>query len=296
MTVRAAFIGCVAFSATMLERLLVSPHLQVIGIATRSASPFNADFQSMAPLAAAHAVACLEMESNDPERLSAWLAGLTPDVIFCCGWSYLLPASILSLPRFGVIGYHPALLPRNRGRHPIVWALALGLERTGSTFFVMDEGADSGDIVSQRTVAITTDDDAASLYARLASVAEGQIDNIAGQLGRNRLERQPQDPALATSWRKRGRADGRIDWRMTAASIHNLVRALTRPYVGAHVETPNGDIKVWRVEPGPWPRADIEPGQILRRDGGRLTVKCADGCVTLVEHDFTDPPPVGDYL
>ena len=50
----------------------------------------------------------------------------------------------------GILGYHPSLLPFNRGRHPIIWALALGLKETGSTFFFMDENADTGDIVSQK--------------------------------------------------------------------------------------------------------------------------------------------------
>ena len=50
------------------------------------------------------------------------------------------------------MGYHPAELPYNRGRHPIIWALALGLKSTASTFFYMKEGADDGDIISQEIV------------------------------------------------------------------------------------------------------------------------------------------------
>jgi len=59
------------------------------------------------------------------------------------------PKESLDLPHLGVIDFHPAALPANRGRHPIIWALVLGLQETASTFFFMDEGADSGDIISQ---------------------------------------------------------------------------------------------------------------------------------------------------
>ena len=38
----------------------------------------------------------------------------------------------------------------NRGRHPLIWALALGLTETGSTYFLMDARADAGPILSQR--------------------------------------------------------------------------------------------------------------------------------------------------
>ena len=82
---------------------------------------------------------------------------------------------MLTLPSLGLVGYHPALLPQNRGRHPIIWALALGLEETGSTFFFMDEGADTGDILSQRRVPITPEDDAGTLYDKLTTTALDQI-------------------------------------------------------------------------------------------------------------------------
>ena len=35
----------------------------------------------------------------------------------------------------GVLGFHPSELPKNRGRHPLIWALALGLKKSASTFF-----------------------------------------------------------------------------------------------------------------------------------------------------------------
>lgn len=50
--------------------------------------------------------------------------------------------------RIILIGFHPANLPQNRGRHPIIWALFLSLQETASTFFMMDEDTDSGDIIS----------------------------------------------------------------------------------------------------------------------------------------------------
>ena len=67
----------------------------------------------------------------------------------------------------GVIGYHPAALPKNRGRHPLIWALVLGLKKTASSFFIMDERADSGDVISQEEIIINDDDDASSLYAKM---------------------------------------------------------------------------------------------------------------------------------
>ena len=117
---------------------------------------------------------------------------LGPDAIYCFGWSHLLSQEVLRAAPLGCVGYHPALLPWNRGRHPIIWALALGLSQTGSTFFLMDEGADTGDILSQRTVPIEDEDDAGTLYEKLKAVACNQTEEIDAMVAQGHLQGIPQ--------------------------------------------------------------------------------------------------------
>ncbi|MBR9973730.1 methionyl-tRNA formyltransferase [Magnetospirillum sulfuroxidans] len=291
---KAAFIGCVDFSHDMLTRLLARG-VEVVGVVTRRASSFNADFRSLAELTEPRGIPCLFVEGNDQNAITDAVRTWNPDVIFCLGWSFLLKPELLALPRFGVIGYHPAQLPRNRGRHPLIWALALGLDETGSTFFLMDDGADSGDIISQRRISITEQDDAASLYRKITDAAEDQLDDIILGLISGRLDRRPQDHARATYWRKRSRADGQIDWRMPVAGIRNLVRALNRPYVGAHCIWHGQDVKVWHAEPAA-AASDLEPGRVIEVVHGDIVVKCGDGAVRLVEHEFPTLPHLGECL
>ena len=101
-------------------------------------------------------------------------------MIYCFGWS-LLDES-LSIAPLGVMGFHPAKLPQNRGRHPIIWALALGLDETASTFFKMDLGADSGAILSQEVIEIKPNDNATSLYENILTVAERQVQEFTIEL------------------------------------------------------------------------------------------------------------------
>ena len=93
--------------------------------------------------------------SINSEEVIGWISDLAPDVIFCFGWSQLFKKKLLNIASLGVIGFHPALLPANRGRHPLIWSLILGLKETGSSFFFMDEGADSGDYYFSGTYLIT---------------------------------------------------------------------------------------------------------------------------------------------
>ncbi|MDA8100056.1 MAG: formyltransferase family protein [Nitrospiraceae bacterium] len=293
------FIGCVQSSYASLKRLLSLKNVEVIGVVTKSASPFNADFQSLEPLAKSNNIPYYLSSGNDQDAIAEWIRPLQPDVAYCFGWSHLLNRKILSLPVLGVIGYHPAALPRNRGRHPIIWALALGLSETASTFFFMDEGADSGDILDQRIISVNPEDDAASLYQKLLNTALDQIESFTPLLASRKFTRIQQDHSQANYWRKRSRSDGEIDWRMSSTVIHNLVRALSRPYPGAHCSYKEKEIKVWKtavIAPSDPEINNLEPGKVLEAGNGSVIIKCGEGAIKLQEHGFQQLPEKGTYI
>lgn len=279
------FIGCVQFSLEMLEQLLTldNSKVEVVGIVSREQSAFNSDFANLIKVADRKGIPSFAAVGNDQQDMATWIKGQNPDVIFCFGWSYLLEKDVLEIPRLGVVGYHPTLLPQNRGRHPIVWALVNGQTETGSTFFFMDEGADSGDILSQRTVAITPLDTAATLYQRLVSVAKLQLRVFVSQLAGEDYPRTTQDHSKANYLRKRGKEDGRIDWNMPAESIFNLVRALTKPYVGAHFENEGKEFKVWeaQISENVEHALHANVGEVVLTENGSMTVRCGQGFLKL---------------
>jgi len=297
--VKIAFIGCITLSCKMLQHLLTSSYAEVVGIVTCNKSSFNADFASLKPLASEADIPCFIVEGNKQNAMAEWLRTLRPDVIYCFGWSYLLRKEILQIPKLGVVGYHPAALPKNRGRHPIIWALALGLKSTASTFFFMDEGADSGDILSQETVMIDDTDDAGILYEKLSVSSLRQITDFTALLAEGKYTRIPQDHEKANYWRKRINDDGKIDWRMSAKSIHNLIRALTRPYIGAHSIFQQREVKIWKANVAllDEPEIDnVEPGKVLSVEDETIVVKCGEGALRIIAHEFPAFLSVGDYL
>ena len=292
------FIGCVISSNQMLEKLITIDCAEVVGIVTREASAFNADFFSLYPLAKKNNIPCYFSDKKNAVDLPEWIKSLKPDVIYCFGWSYLLKRNILDIPPLGVIGHHPTILPKNRGRHPVIWALALGLKQTGSTFFFMDEGADSGDILSQEILAITEDDDAETLDNKITEVALKQQAKFTIELANGTYDRIPQDHNKASYWRKRSKKDGEIDWRMSAKSIYNLVRALTRPYVGAHFCFNNSEHKVWKTLMVKLDSSydNVEPGKVLEISDKGILIKCGEHAVRLLEYDCIEKINQGIYL
>ena len=178
------FIGTIQFSLCCLERL-IRINSNVVGVCTKKTSLFNNDYADLSPICELNSIPCLNVENLNSKENIEWINNLNPDVIFCFGWSSLISKEILSIPPLGVVGYHPAKLPENRGRHPLIWALLMGLEKSTSTFFFMSEGIDDGEILSQVDFPILYEDDAQSLYDKVTGVALEQIENFVPKLKNN---------------------------------------------------------------------------------------------------------------
>jgi methionyl-tRNA formyltransferase len=299
-TMRIVFVGTVEFSCRMLMKLLDMKE-NVVGVVTKKYSNFNSDFVDIGNICRKRGLpVCFTKDINSPESFG-WIQSKSPDVILCFGWSSLIKQPLLKLPPLGIIGYHPSALPKNRGRHPLIWPLVLDLQETASSFFFMDDGADSGDLISQKKVIISHEDDAATLYDKIIDTALIQIDEFIPHVRNKNVHRIPQDNTNATYWRKRSKSDGQIDWRMSVESIYNLVRALTKPYAGAHFLWKNNEVKVWRVENVSKQYVHIESieyGKILSTHKKEIyfDVKCIDGVIRILNHSLIALPEEGEYL
>lgn len=292
---RIIFIGAVEFSLKVLVRL-TELNAKVVGVCTTRGSTFNSDHVDLSNFSQSHEIPSLYVGDINSEETYNWIQDKSPDVIFCFGWSSLIKKNLLELAPLGVIGFHPAALPANRGRHPIVWALILGLRKTASTFFFMDSGADSGDILSQKEILITDKDDARSLYDKVVNSALTQITEFLPQLSTKSFQRVKQNQLHSNYWRKRVYADGQIDWRMSAKNINNLVRGLAAPYVGAHFLFHGKEIKVWKSAIFKGADDNIEFGKVLYQTNNELVVKCGEGAISLLVTEPELKVKDGTYL
>ena len=283
---REFFIGGVKSSEIFLKRL-IEMDADVAGVITKSESKFNSDFVDLGEICRNHKIDYLYVHNINDREAKDYIKEKDVDLILCLGWSQLLDEEVLALPRLGCVGFHPAQLPFNRGRHPLIWALALGLEQTASTLFLMDATADTGKIISQKVIEIAYSDDAESLYHKVMDAAVDQLTEVMHDFENHTLNVIEQSAGEGNAWRKRGKEDGRIDWRMSSKSVYNLVRALTKPYVGAHFLHEDREYKVWKVqerfEKG---YENIEPGKVVRViSDNNFWVKAGDNLIEVMECD-----------
>lgn len=280
------YIGCVESSYKFLEALILNS-ADIVGVITKRFSAYNSDFRDITPLCEKYNIPYIYVDNINEVQTLNFIKTYKPDIGYCFGWSQLIAENIINLFPKGMIGYHPAALPNNRGRHPIIWALVLGLKQTASSFFKIEESADSGEILSQEKVEITYEDDASSLMKKLLAIGSNQIVTLTRQLENDKIIKGIPNKG-GNSWRKRNKFDGLIDWRMSSKSIYNLVRALTKPYVGAHFIFNNKEIKVWKVRECidiNKKYNNIEPGKVIIIGNESVFVKTGDNLIQLLEYD-----------
>ena len=291
------FIGCVESSKILLETLL-EQNADIVGVITKRKSKNNADFVDLAEICIEKKIKYLYVDNINETKSIEFIQKLEPDIGFCLGWSQLLRKEVLDLFPRGVVGFHPAALPDNRGRHPIIWALVLGLTETASSFFILDTGADTGKLISQIKIPIWYEDTARTLYDKVMDIARGQLIALWNQLCEGGVCAIEIESQTGNTWRKRNRDDGKIDWRMSGRNIYNLVRALSEPYVGAHFEYAHKEYKVWEARELPDDGYEnLEPGKIVYIfDDGSFNVKTGDGIISIIRYDKTFRPENGMYL
>jgi len=298
MTHKVLLIGCVETSKIALDALQSSPECQLVGVVCKSKSPQNSDFCDLANDAREYDIPCLELEKNNNEKILNFLIEQKSDFVFCIGWSHLLPNEMFSaLPETKFIGYHPAPLPFGRGRHPLIWAMALGLKETASCLFFMEETADTGAILSQVAIPISSDETASTLYQKACVTLKTQIVELTADFNTHIDQAKPQDPDNNSNWRKRSPRDGTIDWRMTAQAISHLVNALAKPYPGATADYMDNSFTIHEVEIFAGETDDFaEPGKILDIQGDKILVKCWQSALWLKKHDLVEAPKIGEYF
>lgn len=263
---RILFVGCVESSYILLQSLLEHKK-EIVGVITKKEAGLNADYKDLSVLCLNYGIDYKYISNINDEEVIRYVREKNADIIYCFGWSQIIKKELLEITPMGVIGFHPAALPNNRGRHPIIWALALGLNETASTFFKMDEGADTGDIVSQVKIPICESDYAADLYENIMCAAKKQVLEFTENLENGSCRTISQKKQKGNTWRKRGRRDGIIDWRMGSSAIYNLIRALSHPYIGAEFEYKEKYYKVWKSEivKSDGKYQNIEPGRIIKK-------------------------------
>jgi methionyl-tRNA formyltransferase len=214
-------------------------------------------------------------DPNMPE-VEARVAALGADFLFSFYYRNMLKAGLLQSVKRGAYNMHGSLLPQYRGRVPVNWAVLHGERETGATLHQMTIKPDNGAIVDQLAVPILHDDTAQEVFAKVVVAAELCLHRTLPKLLAGTAQHRPQDLSQGGYFGGRRAEDGRIDWRQNARQIHNLVRAVSRPYPGAFSDLPAGRLVLWRSRVINDDALDGNSGELLPCNG-RIAIHPAGG-------------------
>lgn len=211
------------------------------------------------------------------EDVQGTLASWRADAFIVAAYGLLLPGSVLEIPPLGCINVHFSLLPKLRGAAPVQWAIIEGMDTTGVTIMLMDEGLDTGPIYASREEAIDHDDTTGTLSDKLASVGAELLVDTLDRIVDGSLQPIPQDDESSTYAPKLGPADARIDWSLPGEAIRNRVRAFD-PRPGAWTILNGKRVKVWKVALDGEPAG--APGSLRIKDG-ELAINAIDALMRI---------------
>lgn len=224
---------------------------------------------------------------RDPEtieRIKKW----APDIIIIAAYGKIIPQAIIDIPLYGILNVHTSLLPRHRGASPVQYAILSGDHKTGATIMRIDAGLDTGDIVSQKSIAIAPDETTETLMRKLAVLGADLLIEALPQWLERKIAPRPQDNARATLTKIFKKEDGEIKAEHTAEHIERMIRALT-PWPGVFITLPDNEgghktLKIIRARVMPCiptlPPLHLSLGEAP--DGKKaLFLHTTDGCLIL---------------
>lgn len=278
---RILFMGTPDFAVSSLEALYTAGH-EICAVFTQADKPQNRGQKQKAPAVKEYALTVglpvFQPTSLKDEAVVSQIAALQADIIVVVAYGKLLPKEILSLPPYGCINVHGSLLPKYRGAAPIQWAILNGEATTGVTIMQMDEGLDTGDILSMETLDILPNETAGELFLRLKTQGAQLLLQTLVDIEKGEVAPVPQDHGKASFAPPLSRDNSLVNWALSAQEIHWQIRGL-HPWPMAKTQIAGRELKLHAsvVKDGVG-----TPGEILSAGKDGLEIACGTGSLLIV--------------
>ncbi len=278
---RILFMGTPEISATCLKRL-IDDKKNIAAAVTREDKPRGRG-NVMTPTP----VKALAMENGIPVYTPKTLkdgdflnllSEIAPDIILVVAYGKILPPEVINYPKYGCINLHVSLLPKYRGAAPMQRAIMEGESETGVTVMYMDEGLDTGDIITTERFPITETDDFESVHDRSAEIGARLLSKTVELIFGGKAVRTKQDASLATYAKKVEKEDCKIDFANDAAVVDRRIRGVT-PIPGAFAYLNGKMLKICRERVV---QMSGNPGEVIEVNSsgdGYITVACGKDAI-----------------
>jgi methionyl-tRNA formyltransferase len=297
---RVVFFGNHDVGIATLDTL--AKQADVVGVVAHPTDPEEGDrYASLFDFALKNNLNVIRGAGKDTSVLE-FVKELAPDLIWITDYRYILPSHLFSVAKLGAINLHPSLLPRYRGRASVNWAILRGESEVGLTAHFIDEGVDTGDIITQLAIQLDLNQDVGDVITALMPEYRKITSDVLSFFASGVVPRRAQDHSNASFFPARNPENGRIDWSQSSENIRNLVRAVAHPYPGAFCESQYGKIFIWKASIANTASVAVDqPGAVVElSEKNNPKIQCGDGLLEVADCTLEDGSKVnlivGDTL
>ena len=275
---RISIIGQSAFGKSVLEALAKNNVDEIVGVfapPTREGRPDDPISES------AHAlnVPVFEFKRLRDKEAITQFKTVQPELCIMAFVTDIVPMEMINYPILGTIQYHPSLLPLHRGPSSINWPIINGESTTGLTIFWPDNGLDTGPVLMQKTVEITTKETLGDLYfKKLFPLGVEAIIESVELVRSGKAPKIVQDESMATyeGWCKAD--DVQVKWEENTSTVFNMIRGAD-PQPGANT-TFNGT-KLSLYDAAASSDNTAIPGTVISIGEFGIQISTGDGAVNI---------------
>ena len=280
--IKLVFMGTPEFSAKILEGIFNDGY-DVIGVITEPDKPTGRDMK-VASTPVKRFATEKGIKVYQPEKkigVTEAVKELNPDICVVAAYGKIITKETLEIPKYGCINFHVSLLPELRGPSPIQYSILLGLPKTGVTIMIMDEGMDTGPILTQIEIPIEKSDTSTSIQEKLLDKGLPLLLQTIPEYIDGSIKPQNQEDDKATYCKMIEKEDGHIDFNRNAEEEERKIRAFD-VWPGVFTFWNGKRIKILEIEDIQYLISNIqypnyEPGEVFLDENKNLCLAFAKG-------------------
>jgi methionyl-tRNA formyltransferase len=200
--------------------------------------------------------------ANDSEVISE-IQKHDIDYIFTIGYGEILKKGIISSTNKGIVNFHPGILPENQGADPFASVITNRIDYTGITMHFINENIDTGDIILQKELEISSNDDYRLLEIKLGILAANSLKELYEVLIQDKVKTYKQDKSKARYFKKPQMKNGQFNFSMTSREIVSLVNTYIAFPETAFFLLDGNKIYVKKAQVIPNDMTPVLPGEIV---------------------------------
>ncbi len=278
---RILFVGIPDMAYICLDGLLTAG-INIVGV--MGPKKTHNTYDNFKDFAKSRGMNFIEWDNLKDPKLLDYLKSLNIDAAVVASFNYKIPKVLLDIPKAGFINIHPSLLPKYRGGNPYSTVIINGEQETGVTLHFMDEGFDTGDIITQKKVNIAPFETMGTLFNRLNLLGMQMLVSVLTDFEKGELPRYKQPEGEFVTGQSLKDADLYINYNKSAIEIDRFIRGLN-PFLIASTTFRGNMIKIFMANYIDKDSSKYEPGAISKVETDRFYIATGKGfiCPTAIQ-------------